>query len=259
MGFLNQRKILITGVASERSIAWGVARAMHQAGAQLAFSFENERLGERVAKLAASIGCDFLLPCDVRDDASIQQLFDDIGSKWGKLDGFVHAIGFAPRNQVSGDFIDNIDREGFTIAHDISAYSLPAMLKAARAILSADAAVVALTYLGAVRSLPNYNTMGLAKASLEAAIRYSAASLGATGVRVNGISAGPVKTLAASGVANLRQMLDLVAKTSPLQQNVSTEEIGNVAAFLCSPLASGITGEIIYVDKGFHSVGMPAL
>ncbi len=259
MSFLDGKRALITGVASKRSIAWGIAEAMHQQGAALAFSYQNERLKPRVEQCAAAVGSDIVLPCDVAADASIAQLFEQLGEHWDGFDILVHCIGFAPRDQIAGDFLHNITREGFHIAHDISAYSLPALAKAAQPLLRERGAIVALTYLGAVQAMPNYNVMGLAKASLEASIRYTAQSLGPLGIRVNGISAGPVKTLAASGVANFKAMLEHVEHTAPLRRNVSTEDIGNAAAFLASDLAAGITSEIIYVDNGYHNVGMPSL
>jgi len=259
MGFLQGKRALITGVASNRSIAWGIAEAMHKQGAELAFTYQNDRLKQRVEQCAAEFNSQIVLPCDVESDESIQTLFSELKSHWGKFDIIVHSIGFAPRDQISGDFLDNVTREGFQIAHDISAYSFPALAKAAKPMLREGGSLIALTYLGAVQAMPNYNVMGLAKASLEASIRYTAQSLGPLGIRVNGISAGPIKTLAAAGVANFRKMLDHVEETAPLRRNVTTEDVGNTAAFLASNLAAGITSEILYVDNGYHNVGMPNL
>jgi enoyl-[acyl-carrier protein] reductase I len=259
MGFLQGKRALITGVASNRSIAWGIAEAMHKQGAELAFTYQNDRLKQRVEQCAAEFNSQIVLPCDVESDDSIQTLFSELKTHWGKFDIIVHSIGFAPRDQISGDFLDNVTREGFQIAHDISAYSFPALAKAAKPMLREGGSLIALTYLGAVQAMPNYNVMGLAKASLEASIRYTAQSLGPLGIRVNGISAGPIKTLAAAGVANFRKMLDHVEETAPLRRNVTTEDVGNTAAFLASNLAAGITSEILYVDNGYHNVGMPNL
>jgi enoyl-[acyl-carrier protein] reductase I len=259
MGFLQGKRALITGVASNRSIAWGIAEAMHEQGAELAFTYQNDRLKQRVEQCAAEFNSQIVLPCDVESDDSIQTLFSELKTHWGKFDIIVHSIGFAPRDQISGDFLDNVTREGFQIAHDISAYSFPALAKAAKPMLREGGSLIALTYLGAVQAMPNYNVMGLAKASLEASIRYTAQSLGPLGIRVNGISAGPIKTLAAAGVANFRKMLDHVEETAPLRRNVTTEDVGNTAAFLASNLAAGITSEILYVDNGYHNVGMPNL
>lgn len=259
MGFLTGKRALITGVASNRSIAWGIAEAMHQQGAELAFTYQNDRLKDRVSQCAEQCESSIVIPCDVTFDESITDLFAELNTHWEQFDILVHCIGFAPRDQISGDFLGNITREGFQIAHDISAYSLPALAKGAQSMFSDRASVIALTYLGAVQAMPNYNVMGLAKASLEASIRYTAQSLGPKGIRVNGISAGPIKTLAAAGVANFRKMLDHVEETAPLRRNVTTEDVGNTAAFLASDLSAGITSEIIYVDGGYHNVGMPNL
>lgn len=256
MGILENKRALITGVASQRSIAWGVAEAMHAQGADIALTYQNERLKSRVEECAQAVDSNIILPCDVADDDSINQLFATLSKSWPKFDILVHCIGFAPRDQISGDFVDNITREGFHIAHDISAYSLPALAKAARPMLNEHASIIALTYLGAVRAIPNYNVMGLAKASLEASIRYSAQALGSDNIRVNGISAGPIKTLAAAGIANFRTMLEHVAEASAIKRNVTPEDVGKAAAFLGSDLASGITSEILYVDNGYHNAGM---
>ncbi|MDO9406383.1 MAG: enoyl-ACP reductase FabI [Polaromonas sp.] len=254
MGFLSGKKLLITGVLSNRSIAYGIAKACHEQGAELAFSYVGERFKERITEYAADFGSKLIFDCDVGDDAQIDKLFADLAQTWPKFDGFVHSIGFAPRESISGDFLDGLSREGFKIAHDISAYSFPAMAKAALPYLRDKSALLTLTYLGAVRALPNYNTMGLAKASLEASVRYTASSLGPKGMRVNGISAGPIKTLAASGIKGFGKMLAAVADASPIRRNVTIEEVGNVAAFLLSDLASGVTAEITYVDGGFSNV-----
>lgn len=254
MGFLSGKKLLITGVLSNRSIAYGIAKACHEQGAELAFSYVGERFKERITEYAADFGSKLIFDCDVGDDAQIDKLFADLAQTWPKFDGFVHSIGFAPREAIAGDFLEGLSREGFRIAHDISAYSFPAMAKAALPYLNDKSALLTLTYLGAERALPNYNTMGLAKASLEASVRYTASSLGPKGMRVNGISAGPIKTLAASGIKGFGKMLAAVADASPIRRNVTIEEVGNVAAFLLSDLASGVTAEITYVDGGFSNV-----
>ncbi|MBN9407523.1 MAG: enoyl-ACP reductase FabI [Burkholderiales bacterium] len=251
MGFLAGKKLLITGVLSNRSIAYGIARACHEQGAELAFSYVGERFKDRITEFAADFGSNLIFDCDVGDDAQIERLFTDLSAHWPKFDGFVHSISYAPREAIAGDFLDGLSREGFKVAHDISAYSFPAMAKAALPYLNAKSALLTLTYLGAVRTVPNYNTMGLAKASLEASVRYLAESLGPRGMRVNGISAGPIKTLAASGIKGFGKILSVVAETSPIRRNVTIEDVGNVAAFLMSDLASGVSAEITYVDGGF--------
>ena len=251
MGFLAGKKLLITGVLSNRSIAYGIARACHAQGAELAFSYVGERFKDRITEFAAEFGSTLVFDCDVGDDAQIDRLFADLGQTWGKFDGFVHSISFAPREAIAGDFLDGLSRESFRIAHDISAYSFPAMAKAALPYLNERSALLTLSYLGAMRTIPNYNTMGLAKASLEASVRYLAESLGPRGMRVNGISAGPIKTLAASGIKDFGKLLGMVASASPIRRNVTIEDVGNVAAFLLSDLASGVTAEITYVDGGF--------
>ncbi len=260
MGFLHGKRALIVGIASQRSIAWGIASAMHREGAQLAFTYQNERLKSRVEEAAAEFGSNIVVPCDVAEDAQIDNLFTELGKHWDGLDVLVHSVGFAPREALQGEFLDNLTRESFNIAHDISSYSLAALAKAARPMMKGrGGAILTLTYLGAVRALQSYNVMGLAKASLEANVRYLAYNLGPEGTRVNAISAGPIKTLAASGVGNLRKMLDHVEEATPLRRNVTTEDVGNAAAFLCSDLASGITGEITYVDAGYSTVGMTGI
>ena len=255
MGFLAGKKLLITGVLSNRSIAYGIAKACHAQGAELAFSYVGERFQQRITEFAAEFGSSLVFDCDVADDAQIERMFADLSRSWRTFDGFVHAIGFAPREAISGDFLDGLTRENFRIAHDISAYSFPAMAKAALPYLNDKSALLTLTYLGALRTLPHYNTMGLAKASLEASVRYLAESLGPKGMRVNGISAGPIKTLAASGIKDFSKLLSVVANTSAIRRNVTIDEVGNVAAFLLSDLASGITAEISYVDGGFSQTG----
>jgi enoyl-[acyl-carrier protein] reductase I len=256
MAFLQGKKILVTGVLSNRSIAYGIAQACHREGAELAFTYVGERFKDRITEFAGTFGSKLIFDCDVSSDEQIAALFADLGKSWDRFDGLVHAIGFAPREAIAGDFLDGMTRENFRIAHDISAYSFPAMAKAALPMLSADAALLTLSYLGAVRTLPNYNTMGLAKASLEASVRYLAEALGPRGIRVNGISAGPIKTLAASGIKDFGKILNFVKANAPLRRNVTQEDIGNAAAFLLSSLAGGITGEITYVDGGFsHVVG----
>ncbi len=260
MGFLSGKRALIVGLASNRSIAWGVAQAMLREGAELAFSYPNEKLGERVSKMAAECNSDIVLPCDVSSDAEIENLFVELGKRWDGLDILVHSVAFAPADQLAGDYLDCVTREGFRIAHDISSYSFAAMAKAARPMmLGRKAALLTMSYLGAVKTIPNYNVMGVAKASLEANVRYLAQSLGPEGIRVNGVSAGPIRTLAAAGISNFRKLLDTFAGTAPLRRNVSIEDVGNAAAFLCSDLASGITGEITYVDGGYNIVGMAPL
>jgi enoyl-[acyl-carrier protein] reductase I len=255
MGFLDGKKLLITGVLSNRSIAYGIARACHQQGAELAFSYVGERFKDRITEFAAEFGSTLIFDCDVSDDDQIHQMFADLSKAWPKFDGFVHSIGFAPREAIAGDFLDGLSREAFRVAHDISAYSFPAMAKAALPYLNDRGALLTLSYLGALRIIPHYNTMGLAKASLEASVRYLAESLGPRGMRVNGISAGPIKTLAASGIKDFGKLLGMVAAASPLRRNITIEDVGNVAAFLLSDLASGVTAEITYVDGGFSQTG----
>jgi len=260
MGFLSGKRALIVGLASNRSIAWGVAQAMLREGAELAFSYPNEKLGARVAKMAAECNSDIVLPCDVSSDEEIGNLFVELGKHWDGLDILVHSVAFAPAEQLAGDYLDCDTREGFRIAHDISSYSLAALAKAARPMMQGrKAALLTMSYLGAVKTIPNYNVMGVAKASLEANVRYLAQSLGPEGIRVNGVSAGPIRTLAAAGISNFRKLLDTFAGTAPLRRNVTIEDVGNAAAFLCSDLASGITGEITYVDGGYNIVGMAPL
>ena len=251
MGFLAGKRFLITGILNNRSIAYGIARACHREGAELAFSYQGERFKERIAEFAAEFGSTLTFDLDVADDAQIARTFAQLGEAWPQFDGFVHAIGFAPREAIAGDFLDGLSREAFRVAHDISSYSFPAMAKAALPGLRPGASLLTLSYLGALRAVPGYNTMGLAKASLEASVRYLAASLGPRGVRVNGISAGPIKTLAASGIKGFGKILDVVAANAPLRRNVTIDDVGNVAAFLLSDLASGMTSEISYVDGGF--------
>ena len=260
MGFLAGKKALITGVASERSIATGIAEAMHREGAELAFSYQGDKLKPRVEEFAHSVGSSIVMPLDVVNDGDIEAVFKTLADKWNGIDVVIHSIGFAPREQLAGRYIDAVTREGFRIAHDISAYSFAALAKAARPLMQGrTASLLTLTYLGAERSIPMYNVMGAAKASLEANVRYLAADLGPEGIRVNGISAGPIKTLAAAGIKGFRGMLSAAEKVSPLRRNVTIEEVGNVAAFLVSDLASAITGEIIYVDAGYRNVGMPSM
>ncbi len=254
MAFLQGKKILITGVLSNRSIAYGIAQACHREGAELAFTYVGERFKDRITEFAKNFDSTLIFDCDVSSDEQIDALFKDLSQHWSQLDGFVHAIGFAPREAIAGDFLDGMTRENFRIAHDISAYSFAAMAKAALPLLSPNSALLTLSYLGAVRALPNYNTMGLAKASLEASVRYLAESLGKRGTRVNGISAGPIKTLAASGIKDFGKILNFVKANAPLRRNVTIEDVGNASAFLLSDLAGGITGEITYVDGGFSQV-----
>jgi len=256
MGFLAGKKLLITGVLSNRSIAYGIARACRAQGAELAFSYVGERFKERITEFAADFGSSLIFDCDVGDDAQIERLFTDLARTWPQFDGFVHSIGFAPRDAIAGNFLDGLSRENYRIAHDISAYSFPAMAKAALPYLSPKAALLTLTYMGSERIIPNYNTMGLAKASLEASVRYLAEALGPKGMRVNGISAGPIKTLAASGIKDFGKLLGMVSQAAPMRRNVTIDDVGNVAAFLLSDLAAGVTAEITYVDGGFSKVAL---
>jgi len=256
MGFMTGKRALIVGVATDRSIAWGIAKAMHREGAQLAISWANDKLKERVQPLAAELGA-LTLPLDVTDDAQIDGAFALLKREWGSLDVLVHAVAYAPREALTGPFVEATSRDSFRVAHDISSYSLTALTRGAAPLMAGrSGAVVTLTYLGAVRSIPGYNVMGLAKASLEANVRFLAADLGPQGIRVNAISAGPIKTLAAAGIPGFRKMLGRVADVAPLRRNVTLDDVGNTAAFLCSDLASGITGETLYVDAGFRTVGM---
>ena len=260
MGFLQGKRALIAGLASNRSIAWGIAQAMHREGAELAFTFQNERLKDRVVKMAAELGSDIVLPCDASSDEEIDAVFNSLGQRWDSLDCIIHAVAFAPKEELEGDYLDSVTRSGFNIAHEISSYSFTAMAKSGRKMMEGrNGALLTLSYLGAVRAMPNYNVMGLAKASLEANVRYMAQNLGPSGIRVNGISAGPIRTLAAAGISNFRKMLDEVANTAPLRRNITIEDVGNAAAFLCSDLANGITGEITYVDSGYSTIGMRPL
>src|ERR1700726_1384182 len=251
MAFLQGKKILITGLLSNRSIAYGIAQACKREGAELLFTYVGERFKERITKFAEEFDSKLIFDCDVGIDEQINALFADLGKSWDQLDGLVHAIGFAPSEAIAGDFLEGLSREGFKIAHDISAYSFPAMAKAALPMLRPHSALLTLTYLGAERVVPNYNTMGLAKASLEASVRYLAESLGEKGGRVNGISAGPIKTLAASGIKGFGKILEFVENNAPLRRNVTIDQVGNVAAFLLSDLAGGVSAEIIHVDSGF--------
>ena len=260
MGFLENKRILIVGLASHRSIAWGIASAMRREGAELAFTYQNDKLQDRVEKMAAELDSEIVVPCDVSSDEEIDKVFDHLDNYWDGLDSIVHSVAFAPRNELEGDFLDNVSRDGFRTAHEISSYSFAALAKAGRNMMEGrDGAMLTLSDLGAVRAMPNYNVMGLAKASLEANVRYMAQSLGPDGIRVNGISAGPIKTLAAAGISNFRRMLDEVSQAAPLRRNVTIEQVGNAAAFLCSDLANGITGEITYVDSGYNTIGMRPL
>ena len=258
MGFLAGKRLLITGLLNNRSIAYGVAQACRREGAELAFSYQGERFKDRIAEYAAEFGSSLTVEMDVADDAQIERAFAQIGAQWDQFDGFVHAIGFAPREAIAGDFLDGLSREAFRIAHDISAYSFPAMAKAAAPRLRPGAALLTLSYLGAERMVPGYNTMGLAKASLEASVRYLAYGLGAKGVRVNGISAGPIKTLAASGIKDFGKLLKQFSDSAAIKRNVTIEDVGNTAAFLLSDLSAGISAEIIYVDGGFSHGALAA-
>jgi len=256
MGFLSGKRFLITGLISDRSIASGIASVMHREGAELAFTYQNEKFKERIEGLVKEWGSKIIIPCDVAFDDQINNVFVELKKHWDEFDGIVHSIAFAPRDQIEGDFVENISREGFRIAHEISSYSFTALAKAALPMLRPSSALVTLTYLGSERVIPAYNTMGLAKASLEANVRYMAASLGPKKIRVNAVSPGPIRTLAASGIAGFRKILDQHQQNVPLRENATTEQVGNVAAFLCSDLASGVTGEIVHVDGGFHVIGL---
>ncbi|HVN46639.1 MAG TPA: enoyl-ACP reductase [Steroidobacteraceae bacterium] len=257
MGFLAGKRAFIVGVATDRSIAWGIAQAMHREGAELAFSYVNEKMRERVEPLAHSLGSRLTMPLDVTSDEQCDAAFALLAREWGELDILVHAVAFAPREALTGSFIQATSREGFRVAHEVSSYSFTALARRAQPLMAGRrGALLTLTYLGAMRSIPGYNVMGLAKASLEASVRFLAADLGPGNIRVNGISAGPIKTLAAAGIPGFRKMLARVAEIAPLRRNVSLEDVGNAAAFLCSDLAAGITGEILYVDNGFSTVGM---
>ncbi|OWW19743.1 enoyl-ACP reductase FabI [Noviherbaspirillum denitrificans] len=254
MAFLQGKKILITGLLSNRSIAYGIAQACKREGAELAFTYVGERFKDRITEFAKEFDSELIYECDVSSDEQINNLFADLAKSWDHLDGLVHSIGFAPRDAITGDFLDGLSRESFRIAHDISSYSFPAMAKAALPMLRPNSSLLTLTYMGSTRATPNYNTMGLAKASLEASVRYLAESLGPKGIRVNGISAGPIKTLAASGIKDFGKLLGIVAAHAPLRRNITIEDVGNTAAFMLSDLASGITSEITYVDGGFSHV-----
>jgi enoyl-[acyl-carrier protein] reductase I len=257
MGFLQNKKALIVGVANHYSLAYGIARAMHREGAELAFTYFTDKLKSRVEKCAAEFDSKLILPCDALEQDQVDALFEQLKKEWGSLDIIVHSIAFAPREQLMGDYIDCIDKEGFNIAHLTSSYTLGALAKAGLPLMKdRQGALLALTYEGARRVTPSYNVMGVAKASLEANVRYLASSLGSRQIRVNAISAGPVKTLSASGISGFRKILDYDAKVNPLKRNVTLDEVGNTAAFLCSDLASGITGEVLHVDAGFHSVAV---
>jgi enoyl-[acyl-carrier protein] reductase I len=259
MGFLAGKKALIIGLASNRSIAYGIAKAFHEQGAELAFTYQNDRLKERVEKMAAEFNSTLTFPCDVAHDEEIHALFADLRKKWDKLDTVIHSVAYAPADQISGDFVDSCTREGFRIAHDISAYSLVGVAQAALPMMEGtEGSILTLSYYGAEKAVPNYNVMGIAKASLEASVRYLAASMGHRGIRVNAISAGPIKTLAAAGIKDFRKIQAAYANITPLQRNVTQEEVGNTAAFLCSGLASGITGEVVHVDAGYHAVSTMA-
>ena len=257
MGFMSGKRALIVGLASNRSIAWGIAQAFRREGAELAFTYQNDKLKPRVEKMAAEMGSSLTYPLDVAYDSEIDDLMSELVKEWDGLDVLVHSVGFAPREQLAGTYIESVTREGFQIAHDISSYSLAALAKAALPMMEKrDSAILTLSYLGAVRAVPNYNVMGLAKASLEANVRFLAADLGPRGIRVNGISAGPIKTLAAAGISGFRKMLSHMKRVSPIRRNVTPEDVGNAAAFLCSDLAAGIAGEILYVDGGYNTIGM---
>ncbi|MEQ1622740.1 MAG: enoyl-ACP reductase [Methylococcales bacterium] len=259
MGFMQGKRVLIVGLASNRSIAWGIAQAMHREGAELAFTYQNEKLQSRVEDMAAQCNSNIVIECDVSIDEHIDNVFKKLGEHWDGLDSIVHSVAFAPRDALDGDYVNATTRDNFRIAHDVSSYSFTALAKAGRSLMAGrNGSLLTLSYLGAERAIPNYNVMGVAKASLEANVRYMAVALGAEGIRVNAVSAGPIKTLASAGINNFKAMLSKAADTAPLKRNVSIEEVGNVAAFLCSDLASGITGEVTYVDAGYNIAGLAA-
>ncbi len=259
MGFMQGKRVLIVGLASNRSIAWGIAQAMHREGAELAFTYQNEKLQSRVEDMAAQCNSNIVIECDVSIDEHIDNVFKKLGEHWDSLDSIVHSVAFAPRDALDGDYVNATTRDNFRIAHDVSSYSFTALAKAGRSLMAGrNGSLLTLSYLGAERAIPNYNVMGVAKASLEANVRYMAVALGAEGIRVNAVSAGPIKTLASAGINNFKAMLSKAADTAPLKRNVSIEEVGNVAAFLCSDLASGITGEVTYVDAGYNIAGLAA-
>ena len=257
MGFLAGKNALIVGLASNRSLAWGIAQAMRREGAEIALTYQNDKLRDRVEKMAADLDSDVTLECDVGDDQNIDKVFEHLDDYWDHVDIIVHSVAYAPRDQLEGEFLDSITREGFRTAHEISSYSFAALAKAGRNMMEGrDGALLTLSYLGAQRAMPNYNVMGLAKASLEANVRYMANCLGPDGIRVNAISAGPIRTLAAAGISDFRSMLNRVEQSAPMRRNVTIEDVGNVSAFLCSDLAMGITGEVVHVDSGYNIVGM---
>jgi len=257
MTFLKGKRAVIVGLASNRSIAWGIAQALRNEGAELAFSYQNSKLQGRVEKMASELGSDITAPMDVAEDHKINRFFKNLRKTWEEFDILVHSVAFAPSDQLEGRYLDSINREGFRVAHEISSYSLSALAKTARPMMSnRNGAILTMSYLGAVRALPSYNVMGPAKASLEASVRFLALDLGSEGIRVNAISAGPIRTLAASGVKGLRQMMKKTSEISPLKRNVTIKDVGNAAAFLCSDLAAGVTGQVLYVDAGYNIVGM---
>ncbi len=259
MGMLDGKRALVFGIASNRSIASGIAEALHREGAEMAFTYQNDRLKSRVEKMAEACGSSIVLPCDVSEDAQIEAMTAGLKEHWDSVDVVVHAVAFAPREALDGDYLDSVDRESFRIAHDVSSYSFAAIAKSLRPMLNEGASLLTLSYLGAVRAMPNYNVMGLAKASLEANTRFMANALGPQKIRVNAISAGPIKTLAAAGIGDFKKLLAHVASVSPMRENTTIEEVGNTAAFLGSSMASGITGQVIYVDGGYNVVAMPDL
>ncbi|MBF0357494.1 MAG: enoyl-ACP reductase [Magnetococcales bacterium] len=258
MGLLDGKKGLILGLANDRSIAWGVSQACHREGAELAFTYLGEPLKKRVIPLAEQVNSTFVMPCDINDDAQIDAVFEQVKERWGGIDFIVHSIAFANKAELTGHFY-NTSREGFRIALEASAYSLTAVCQRAAPLLNPGASILTLSYLGAERVIPHYNVMGVAKAALEASVRYLAVDFGPSGVRVNAISAGPIKTLAAAGIGDFKEILNWNRDNSPLRRNVTQDEVGNSALLLLSDLGSGITGEIMHVDAGYNVVGMKAV
>jgi len=257
-GLLAARKGLVMGVANDRSLAWGIARAANAHGAELAFTYQDETLEKRVQPLAESVGSSLVLPCDVTDESSVETTFAAVADQWGGLDFVIHAIAYSDKEELKGQYLDT-SRENFLNTLDISCYSFTAICRRASALLNEGGSLITLTYAGAERVVPHYNVMGVAKAALEASVRYLAVDLGGRGIRVNAISAGPIKTLAASGIGDFRYILKWNEYNAPLKRNVTIDDVGGAALFLLSDLGSGVTGEVLHVDSGYHVVGMKAV